>query len=46
MLLAAVLDRFCAKYVSINSFTQTRLRCPDRGEVMTWPIRFGQRPIL
>jgi type VI secretion system protein ImpG len=46
MLLAAVLDRFFAKYVSINSFTQTRLRCPDRGEVMTWPIRFGQRPIL
>jgi type VI secretion system protein ImpG len=46
ILLAAVLDRFFAKYVSINSFTQTRLRSLERGEVMRWPIRFGLRAIL
>jgi len=46
MLMAAVLDRFFAKYVSINALTQTRLRCPDRGDVMRWPIRFGQRAAL
>ena len=46
VLMAAVLDRFFAKYVSINAFTQTRLRSPDRGDVMRWPIRFGQRVIL
>ena len=46
VLMAAVLDRFFAKYVSINGFTQTRLHCPDRGDIMQWPIRFGQRPVL
>jgi len=46
VLMAAVLDRFFAKYVSINAFTQIRLRCPDRGDVMRWPIRFGQRAAL
>ncbi len=46
VLLGAVLERFFAKYVSINGFTQTALRCTDRGEVMRWPIRLGTRPIL
>ncbi len=46
ILLAAVLDRFFAKYVSINAFTETLLRSPERGEVMRWPMRLGQRPIL
>ncbi len=46
VLMAAVLDRFFAKYVSINAFIQTRLRCPDRGDVMRWPIRFGQRATI
>jgi type VI secretion system protein ImpG len=46
ILLAAVLDRFFAKYVSINAFTETVLRNPERGEVMRWPMRLGQRPIL
>ena len=46
ILLAAVLDRFFAKYVSINAFTETVLRSPDRGEVMRWPMRLGQRPVL
>ncbi len=46
ILLGAVLDRFFAKYVSINGFTETVLRSPERGEVMRWPIQFGQRPVL
>ena len=46
ILLAAVLDRFFAKHVSINAFTETVMRSPERGEVMRWPMRTGRRPIL
>jgi type VI secretion system protein ImpG len=46
IILGAVLDRFFAKYVSINGFTETVLRSPDRGEVMRWPMRIGTRPLL
>jgi type VI secretion system protein ImpG len=46
ILLGAVLDRFFAKYVSINGFTETVLRSHDRGEVMRWPMRLGTRPLL
>ncbi|HEC16787.1 MAG TPA: type VI secretion system baseplate subunit TssF [Sedimenticola sp.] len=45
-LLGAVLDRFFAKYVSINSFTQTRVRTLDRGEIIQWPLRTGTRRTL
>ncbi|PWG63264.1 type VI secretion system baseplate subunit TssF [Sediminicurvatus halobius] len=45
-LLGAVLERFFAKYVSINSFTQTVVELEDRGEVMRWPVRTGQRLTL
>jgi type VI secretion system protein ImpG len=44
-LLAAVLERFFSKYVSINSFTETVLRSLQRGEIMRWPARIGGRPI-
>ncbi len=46
VLLAAVLDRFFAKYVSINAFTETVMTSPERGEVMRWPMRIGLRPTL
>jgi type VI secretion system protein ImpG len=46
ILLAAVLDRFFAKYVSINAFTETVLMNPERGEVVRWPMRLGQRAVL
>ena len=42
-LLGAVLDRFFARYVAINSFTETVLRTPQRGEVMRWPTKLGRR---
>jgi len=45
-MLGAVLERFFCKYVSINSFTETVVRSIDRGEVMRWPARIGQRAIL
>lgn len=44
--LGAVLDCFFAKYVSLNSFTETVVRTAARGEVMRWPARIGQRHIL
>jgi type VI secretion system protein ImpG len=41
VLLGAVLERFFARYVSINTFTETAIRTTDRGEIMRWPIRTG-----
>jgi len=45
-LLGAVLERFFAKYTSINSFTETVLRTVQRGEIMRWPARTGLRPTI
>ena len=45
-LLGAVLEEFFARYVSINSFTETVVRTADRGEIMQWPIRIGRRQSL
>jgi len=42
-LLGAVLDRFLARYVSINAFTETVIKTVERGEVMRWPTRMGTR---
>jgi type VI secretion system protein ImpG len=44
--LGSVLERFFARYVSINSFTQMRLQSAARGEVKTWPVRMGRRQII
>lgn len=45
-LLGAVLEQFFAKYVSINSFTETVVKTLERGEIMRWNMRDGLRPIL
>jgi type VI secretion system protein ImpG len=45
-LLGSVLDRFFAKYVALNSFTETVVRSVNRGEVIRWPVRIGRRPTL
>jgi len=45
-LLGMVLEQFFAQFVSINSFTETVLTSNDRGEIMRWPMRLGQRPLL
>ena len=44
--LFGVLDRFFARYASLNSFTQTRLRSTLRGEIKTWPVRVGCRQVI
>jgi type VI secretion system protein ImpG len=45
-LLGAALERFFAKYVTLNSFTETLIRSDQRGEVKRWRARTGQRPNL
>ena len=45
-LLGAVLEQFFAKYVSLNSFTETVVRTTRRGEIMKWPARVGLCAIL
>ncbi len=45
-LFGAVLEQFFTRYVSINSFTETVLRSPGRGEIMHWVPRCGEWPIL
>lgn len=45
-LLGAIYERFLARYVSINSFTETIIRTTDRGEIMRWKASPGRRPTL
>jgi type VI secretion system protein ImpG len=45
-LLGSVLERFFAKYVSINSFSETVLKSIQRKEIVRWPARLGRRPAL
>jgi type VI secretion system protein ImpG len=45
-LLGSVLAHFFAGYVSINSFTETVLRSPGRGEIHRWVPQWGARPTL
>jgi type VI secretion system protein ImpG len=44
--LGSVLERFFAKYVSINSFTETVIRSQQRGELIRWPAQMGKQPIV
>lgn len=44
-LFGAVLEQFFAKYVSINSFTETVLMS-ERGEIKRWVARPGARDVL
>lgn len=45
-LLGAVLECFFAKYVSINSFSETVITTKGRGELIRWPTRLGLQHIL
>jgi type VI secretion system protein ImpG len=44
-ILGAVLAQFFARYVSINSFTETVIVSQRRGEIMRWPSLIGRRQI-
>ena len=41
-LMGAVLERFFAKYVTINSFTETVLRTQANGEIARWRPQTGR----
>lgn len=45
-LLGAVLERFFAKYVALNSFTETSIHSPERGDIARWPARSGRRVLI
>jgi type VI secretion system protein ImpG len=45
-LLGAVLEQFFARYVTMNSFTETVIRTVERGEIMRWKVQVGTRPML
>lgn len=45
-LLGAVLAEFLTKYVSLNSFVETVVATTQRGEIMRWMPKIGQRQIL
>lgn len=45
-LFCSVLERYFARHVSMNGFTETRVRSQTRGEIMSGRPRCGSRPIL
>ena len=45
-LLGTVLERFFAKYTSINSFVETIIKTTERGVIHKWTIRRGTRHTL
>jgi type VI secretion system protein ImpG len=45
-LFGAVLGRFLARHVSLNSFVELALRSPQRGEIARWRPQCGTRPTL
>ena len=45
-LFGQVMERFLARHVSLNSFTETVLISQTRGEVMRWKPRLGARATL
>ncbi len=42
-LFGLVLEHYIARHVSINTFSQMTLHSMQRGKIMTWPARAGQR---
>jgi type VI secretion system protein ImpG len=44
--LGSVLDRYFARYVSLNSFTETVLSSETRGEINRWVPQWGARATL
>lgn len=46
LVIGKMLEEFFAKFVSINSFTETVICSKQRGEVMRWPVRLGRRQTI
>ena len=45
-ILSSVLERFFARAVSVNSFTETAMATADGLEIARWPARIGTRHVL
>ncbi|MGV3532708.1 MAG: type VI secretion system baseplate subunit TssF, partial [Chthoniobacteraceae bacterium] len=45
-LLGSVLEQFFARYVSLNSFTETVIRTQQRGEIMRWRPTIGKKQLI
>lgn len=45
-LLGCVLERYFARHVSVNGFTETRLRSAARGDILVGKPMLGVRPLL
>ncbi|MFP4207281.1 MAG: type VI secretion system baseplate subunit TssF [Wenzhouxiangella sp.] len=45
-LMGRILAEFLARYASINSFTETRVLSTERGEIVRWPLKLGQRSTI
>jgi type VI secretion system protein ImpG len=45
-ILGAVLEQFFARYVSLNSFTETVIKSQQRGDIVRWPARVGKRQLI
>jgi type VI secretion system protein ImpG len=42
--LMAVMERFFARHVGVNSFIELALQSTQRGKLANWPLRVGSRP--
>lgn len=42
-LFSAVIERFLSEFTSVNSFTETIVRTPGEGTIMSWPPRIGRK---
>lgn len=45
-LFANALDRFCAEYAAINSYSRLTLKVAGTGEVEPWPPRLGEKFLI
>jgi type VI secretion system protein ImpG len=45
-ILGTVIEQFFARYVSLNSFTETVIKSQQRGEVMRWKPQIGRRQLI
>jgi type VI secretion system protein ImpG len=45
-ILGSVLDQFFARYVSLNSFTETLIRSKQRGDIIRWKPQVGRRQLI
>jgi len=45
-ILGAVLEQFFARYVSLNSFTETLVKTSQRGEIVRWRPCVGKRQLI